>query len=206
MCSPAAIGPAVSAIGSAAQASQANKEKRRIYEHKLKMRERKWMQTRATYATKKVQFEQEVDLANIAAQRAYARTQKSLYDARATALIQNQSDFKDSLVAEGELLAKAAERGVRGKSIARALVQNAQGLGLKQAMRTRGLTASYYEGRQSMDDIRRRLKGSVRKSFGKVALQPIADMAPPPPVYQNVGLTFMLGMGQALGAGIEGME
>ena len=53
VCSPAAIGPAVSAVGSAAQASQANKEKRRNYEHKLKIRERKWMQTRATYATKK---------------------------------------------------------------------------------------------------------------------------------------------------------
>ena len=206
MCSPAAIGPAVSAVGSAAQASQANKEKRRIYEHKLKMRERKWMQTRATYATKKVQYEQEVDLANIAAQRAYSRTQKSLYDARAVALIQNQSDFKDTLVSEGEIIAKAAERGVRGKSIARALVQNAQGLGLKQAMRTRGLTASYYEGRQSMDDVRRRLKGTVRKSFGKVALQPIADMAPPRPVYQNVGLTLMLGMANAVGEGIAGRE
>ena len=206
MCSPAAIGPAVSAIGSAAQASQANKEKRRIYEHKLRMRERKWMQTRATYATKKVQYEQEVDLANIAAQRAYSRTQKSLYDARAVALIQNQSDFKDTLVSEGEIIAKAAERGVRGKSIARALVQNAQGLGLKQAMRTRGLTASYYEGRQSMDDVRRRLKGTVRKSFGKVALQPIADMAPPRPVYQNVGLTLMLGMANAVGEGIAGRE
>ena len=204
MCSPAAIGPAFSAIGGAAQASQANKEKRRIYEHKLKMRERKWMQTRATYATKKVQYEQEVDLANIAAQRAYSRTQKSLYDARAVALIQNQSDFKDTLVSEGEIIAKAAERGVRGKSIARALVQNAQGLGLKQAMRTRGLTASYYEGRQSMDDVRRRLKGTVRKSFGKVALQPIADMAPPRPVFQNVGLTLMLGMANAVGEGIAG--
>ena len=70
MCSPAAIGPAFSAIGSAASASAANKEKRRQYQHQLKVRERKWMQRRTTYASKKVQFEQEVDLANIAAQRA----------------------------------------------------------------------------------------------------------------------------------------
>ena len=202
MCSPAAIGPAVGAVGNAMAASQANKEKKRLYEYKLKMRERKWMQTRSTYATKKVQFEQEVDFANIAAQRAYSRTQKSLYDARAMALIQNESDFKSSLKEEGLIEARAAERGVRGKSIARALVQNAQGLGVKQAMRRRGLTASYYEGRQSMEDVNRRLKGTVRKSFGKVALQPIADMAPPRPVMQNVGLTLMLGMGQALGAGL----
>ena len=169
------------------------------------MRERKWMQTRSTYQTKKVQFEQEVDFANIAAQRAYSRTQKSLYDARAMALIQNQDDFKSSLVKEGEIEASAAERGVRGKSVARQLIQNTQGLGLKQAMRTRGLTESYYQGKESMSDVNRQLKGTLRKSFGKVALQPIQDMAPPRPVMQNVGMTFMLGMGQALGAGLDGM-
>ena len=206
MCSPAAIGPAFGAVGNAMAASQANKEKRRLYEHKLKMRERKWMLTRATYATKKVQFEEEVDAANIAAQRAYSRTQQSLYNARALAMIQNQDDFKANLLAEGDIEAQAAERGVRGKSIARALVQNAASLGIKQAMRTRGLTASYYEGRESMENVNRQLKGSLNRSFGKVALQPIQDMAPPKPVMQNVGLTLMVGMGQALGAGIEGME
>ena len=204
MCSPAAIGPAVGAVGNAMAASQANKEKKRLYQHKLKMRERKWMQTRSTYQTKKVQFEQEVDFANIAAQRAYSRTQKSLYDARAMALIQNQDDFKSSLIKEGEIEASAAERGVRGKSVAKQLIQNTQGLGLKQAMRRRGLSESYYQGKESMSDVNRRLKGTLRKSFGKVALQPIADMAPPKPVMQNVGLTLMLGMGQALGAGLTG--
>ncbi len=170
------------------------------------MRERKWMQTRATYASKKVQFEQEVDAANIAAQRAYARTQHSLNNARALAMLQNQEDFKANLIREGEIEAKAAERGVRGKSIARALIQNASNIGIKQAMRTRGLTTSYYEGQQNMEDVNRRLKGTINRSFGKVALQPIADMAPPKPVMQNVGLTLMIGMGQALGAGIEGAQ
>ena len=184
-------------------ASQANKEKRRIYEHKLKMRERSWMAKRATYASKKVQFEQEVDAANIAAQRAYARTQHSLNNARALAMLQNQEDFKANLIKEGDIEARAAERGVRGKSIARALVQNAQGIGIKQAMRTKGLTESYYQGGESMDEVNRRLKGTLNRSFGKVALQPIADMAPPKPVMQNVGLTLMLGMGQALGAGLS---
>ena len=42
-----------SAVGSAASASQANKAARRNYEHQLKVRERKWMQTRATYGTKR---------------------------------------------------------------------------------------------------------------------------------------------------------
>ena len=52
---------------------------------------------KTTYASKKVQFEQEVDAANIAAQRAYTRTQQLLNNARALAMLQNQEDFKKML-------------------------------------------------------------------------------------------------------------
>ena len=206
MCSPAAIGPAMSAVGSAASASASNKAAIRNYEHQLKVRERKWMQTRATYGTKKVQFEQEVDQANIAAQRAYSRTQRQLNNARALAILQNQEDFKTMLSNEGMIEAKAAERGVRGRSIARALVMNSQKFGLTQAMRSRGLTQAGYQAKEVMGDVNRQLKSTLNQSFGKVAIQPIADIAPPPPVLQNVGLTLMLGMGQAIGAGIEGQQ
>lgn len=203
MCDPAAIGPAVGAIGSAAQASANNKAKRRNYEHQLKVRERKWMQTRTTYASKKVQFEQEVDQANIAAQRAYSRTQQQLNNARSLAILQNQEDFKKMLANEGMIEASAAERGVRGGSIARQLVQNSATFGLSQAMRSRGLTQAGYQARETYGDINRQLKGTLNQAFGRVAIQPIQDIAPPPPQMQNVGLTLMLGMGEALGAGLS---
>ncbi len=206
MCSPAAIGPAFSAIGSAQAASQANKEKRRIHEHRLKVRERKWMQTRTTYATKKVQFEEEVDQANIAAQRAYSRTQRQLNNAKSLAILENQEDFKKMLQNEGMIEAKAAERGVRGSSVARALVMNKGNFGISQALRSRGLAQAGYQARDVVSDVNRQLKGQLNRSFGKVAIQPVQDLAPPEPVYQNVGMTFMLGMGKALGAGIEGMD
>ena len=206
MCSPAAIGPAVGAVGSAMGASQANKEKRRIYQHQLKVRERKWMQTRTTYASKKVQFEQEVDQSNIAAQRAYSKVQRQLYNARSLAILQNQEDFKKMLQNEGMIEASAAERGVRGASVARQLVQNNANFGISQALRSRGLREAGYDAREVYGDINRDLKGQLNKSFGRVAIQPIADMAPPKPVMQNVGMTLMLGMGQALGAGIGGMS
>ena len=196
----------MSAVGSAASASASNKAAIRNYEHQLKVRERKWMQTRATYGTKKVQFEQEVDQANIAAQRAYSRTQRQLNNARALAILQNQEDFKTMLSNEGMIEAKAAERGVRGRSIARSLVMNSQQFGLTQAMRSRGLTQAGYQAKEVMGDVNRQLKSTLNQSFGKVAIQPIADIAPPPPVLQNVGLTLMLGMGQAIGAGIEGKQ
>ena len=203
MCDPAAIGPAVGAIGSAASASQANKEKKRIYEHKLKVRERKWMQTRTTYASKKVQFAQEVDFANIAAQRAYSKVQRKLYNARSLAILQNQEDFRKMLANEGMIEASAAERGVRGASVARQLVQNNANFGIAQALRSRGLREAGYDAREVYGDINRDLKGKLRQSFGRVAIQPIADLPPPRPVMQNVGLTLMLGMGEALGAGLS---
>ena len=205
MCSPAAIGPAFSAIGNAQAASASNKAKRRNYEYQLKVRERKWMQRRSTYATKKVQFEQEVDQANIAAQRAYTRTQIQLNNARSLAILENQEDFKKMLANEGYLEASAAERGIRGRSVARQLVMNKGNFGISQAMRSRGLAMANYQARLSNENVRTQLKSTLNRSFGKVAIQPIADLAPPPPVMQNVGMTFMLGMGQAIGAGIQGM-
>ena len=195
----------MSAVGSAASASQANKEARRNYEYKLKVRERKWMQTRATYASKKVQFEEEVDQANIAAQRAYSRTQQQLNNAKSLAILENQEDFKKMLANEGMAEAKAAERGVRGRSVARQLVMNKGNFGISQALRSRGLAQAGYMAKESNADVNRQLKGQLNRSFGKVAIQPVQDLAPPPPVMQNVGMTFMLGMGQALGAGLEGM-
>ena len=162
------------------------------------------MQTRTTYASKKVQFEQEVDQANIAAQRAYSRTQQQLNNARSLAILQNQEDFKKMLANEGMIEVSAAERGVRGRNVARQLVMNGQSFGMSQAMRSRGLTQAGYKAKMSNEDVNRQLKGQLNRSFGKVAIQPIADIAEPPPVMKNVGMTLMLGLGQAIGAGIEG--
>ena len=163
------------------------------------------MQQRTTYKTKKVQFEEEVDQANIAAQRAYSRTQIQLNNARSLAILENQEDFKKMLANEGMIEASAAERGVRGASVARALVMNSQNFGMSQALRSRGLAQAGYMAKESNEDVNRQLKSLLNRSYGKVAIQPVVDMKPPEPVYQNVGLTLMLGMGQALGAGLEGM-
>ena len=177
-----------------------------MYAYQLKVRERKWMQTRSTYQSKKVQFEQEVDLANIAAQRAYTRTQIQLNNARSLAILENQEDFKKMLSNEGMIIAKAAERGVRGKSIAKALVQNSGNFGISQAMRSRGLATARYQGKEAMADVNRQLKTQLNRSFSKVAISPIPDFAPPPPQMQNVGLTLMMGMANAVSEGIGGMS
>ena len=177
-----------------------------MYAHQLKVRERKWMQTRTTYASKKVQFEQEVDLANIAAQRAYTRTNIQLNRARTMAILQNQDDFKKMLANEGMIEASAAERGIRGKSLARQLVMNQGQLGLSQAMRSRALASARFDAKEAMADVNRQLKTQLNRSFSKVAIQPIQDFAPPPPQMESPGLVLMMGMANALGEGLGGME
>ena len=186
------------------QARSANKDASRNYHHELKVRERAWKQETSLYQTKKVQFEQEVDLANIAAQRAYSRTQGQLNNAQALAIIQNQDDFKKMLQAEGQVEAMAAERGYGGRSLARALVMNKGSYGVSQARRSRGLMMAGYAAKESNENVNRQLKSSLNRSFGRVAIQPVEDVAPPAPVMQNPGLSFMLGMGQAIGAGLQG--
>ena len=188
------------------QAQAANKAARRNYEHQLKVRKRKWMGDRSLYQTKVTQFEQEVDLANVAAQRAYTRTQISLNNAQSLAILENQEDFKKMMQAEGAVKASFAERGVGGKGMGRMLVMNKANYGLSQAMRSRGLSMAQHRAKQYNEDVNRQLKSSLNRSFSEVAVQPIPDVAPPAPVYQNVGMTLMLGMANAVGAGIEGNQ
>ena len=70
----------------------------------------------------------------------------------------------------------------------------------------RALATARYDAKESMADVNRQLKTQLNRSFGKVAIAPVQDFVPPPPQMENVGLTLMMGMGQALGAGLEGMS
>ena len=179
------------------QAQAANKQASRNYQHQLKVRERKWMGERSLYSTKLVQHDQEVDLANIAAQRAYTKTQISLNNAQSLAILQNQDDWKKMLGNEGTVQVSAASRGIRGKSVDRQLVMNKGAFGMTQAMRTRGLTMAQYLAKDANEGINRKLKAGLNQSFGKVAIQPIPDVAPPKPVYQNAMLAAILGGAKA---------
>ena len=206
MCSTAAIGPAIGAIGNAASISQANAEKRKKWNRYLKVREQRWMRRRTTFKNKKVQFEQEIDASNIAAQRAYSAVDTKLAFARSKAIIENQGEFLKMIQGSGDLQAQFASRGVSGKNLAKALVTNQSQFGMKQALRARGLAMAYQDAKDVKASTRNRLKASQNRSFAKVSqvmIEPIPEVAP---TMGNPGMALMLGMGQAIGAGIGGMD
>ena len=201
MCSPAAIGPAASAIGSAAEASAQNKAAQRQYEHKLKIRERKWMMDTSLYKTKVVQFDKNISEANLAAQRAYTESQINLNNVRVKAMLDHSEDFRSMLEAEGMLEASAAERGVRGRSITRMLSLNLAKFGEANRQRSRALTESQYAFNLGNERIRRQLISDKNNEFSKVAIQLVPEMEPVEPVKENVGFKLFAGLaGSALDA------
>ena len=206
MCSPAAIGPAVGAIGSAAEASAQNKAAQRQYEHKLKIRERKWMMDTSLYKTKVVQFDKNISEANLAAQRAYTESQINLNNVRVKAMLDHSEDFRSMLEAEGMLEASAAERGVRGKSVTRMLSLNLAKFGEANRQRSRALTESQYAFNLGNERIRRQLISDKNNEFSKVAIQIVPEMEHVQPVKRNVGLTLFTGLAGALGDGLAGMD
>ena len=206
MCSTAAIGPAIGAIGSAAQVSQQNAEKRKKWNHYLKVREQRWMRRRTTFNNKKVQFEQEIDQSNIAAQRAYSAVNYKLYNARSLAILENQEDFLKMIKNSGDLTAQFASRGVQGNSLSKALITSQSNFGMSQAMRTRGLTMAYEQAENEKAYTRNRLKAAQNRSFAQVSQVLVEPIPEAPPTMGNPGMALMLGMGQAVAAGIGGMD
>lgn len=200
MCDPTAASfgsGAISAIGGAMQASQANKAARRDYEYKLKVREHRWMRERSTYQTKQVQYQTNLSEANIAAQRAYSQSQASLNNIRSKALLDHQEDFSSMLKAEGAIEASAAERGIRGALVQRMKTMNIAELGRANAARTRAMTMSREAYFEHNAGIARKLRSKQNQLFGQVAIMPVPDLPPPKPVMQNVGATLFLGLAGA---------
>jgi len=203
VCSPAAASfgsGAINAIGGAMQASAANKAARRDYEYKLKVRKNRWMRERSGYQTKVVQYQSNLSEANIAAQRAYTKSQISLNNIRSQAMLDHQEDFKSMLKAEGAIEASAAERGIRGATVQRMISANLAELGMANAARSRALTLSSQAAFDHNAGIARQLRSRQNQLFGKVAISPTPDIGPPAPVMQNVGASLFLGLA---GAGFD---
>ena len=188
---------AVKAIGGAMAAKEENKARKRDYEYKLKVRKNRWMRERSTYQTKIVQYQQNLSESNMAAQRAYTQSQINLNNVRSKAMLDHGEDFASMLKAQGDILASAAERGVRGANVQRMIGVNVAKLGLANANRARALTETHQRYHEHNESVRLKNKSNNNSLSGKVAISPVEDIPPPPPVMKNVGATLFLGLAGA---------
>ena len=158
------------------------------------------------YKTKKVQYEQNVDSANIAAQRSYTDTQISMNKNLSNVFLKNYESMMEMMKTGGDIEVGAAERGVSGANVAKALLVNRAKLGLVESNRSRFLMNATYDMNRANQSTQIKLKDVLNKEFSSVALQPVRDIPDPPPVLGNPGLTLALGVGSAIASGIGAGE
>ena len=168
-----------------AQARAANERARRNYEYQLQKREADWMQTLSVTNTERIMHDQLVDSTNLGVAQVYGDIQSKFGDQIGQALQEDEANWKQFL--QDNTAGKMAASGQTGRSAARiGTVELGQYLA-KGSRKARELT----EGKVELDKAGSEAAGQARaaqmQSFAKNAIIKSPDLAPPAPVYQNVG-------------------
>ena len=168
-----------------AQARAANERARRDYEYKLERREREWMQTLSVTRTERIMHEQGVDASNLGLSQVYGDIQEKFGDQIGAALQEDEVNWKKFL--QDNTGGKMAAKGQTGRSAARIGTIELGEYLAKGSRKAYELT----EGKRELDKAGQKAAGMARaeqmQSFAKNAMIKNPDMAPPAPVYQNVG-------------------
>ena len=168
-----------------AQARAANERAKRNYEYQLEKRERSWMQTLGVTKTERVMHEQTIDASNIGLSQVYGDIQAMFGDQIGHALQEDEANWKEFL--QDNTGSKMAASGQTGRSAARVGTLELGEYLAKGSRKAYELTQS----KQELDAAGRKAAGMARQeqlqSFAKNAVIKSPDLAPPKPVYQNVG-------------------
>ena len=173
-----------------AQARAANKAARQNYEHQLKVRERKWMNTLAQTNVERIQYDQTIDATHVGLANAYADIQEKYRDQIAEA-VQGQEELFKKFSQEASSEGLVAE-GRTGRSI-----QRMRTVELGQLL-TQG-SRDAYKLTQSARDLSREgakaaaaAKQQQMQAFAQNNIIKTPDIAPPPPVMRNVGMAAFM--------------
>ncbi len=188
MCAPAALGVASFASGAlgavgqhqsaSAQASAQNAAATSNYKYQLKVRERSWDREVHRYGRQLHQYDSQLQENSMAGQRAYAGAQRKLNSAYKQASFKQQANLVNLLIGSGRM----ANAGLTGKTADRLDNQIVSQFGRNQAIAAENLMGAGFAYNRQTADIRREVESSNKQAYEKVALNPQAGVAPPPPV------------------------
>ncbi len=184
-----------------AQASARNAAAKSDYKYQLKVRERNWDRERYRYNRQLGQYETQVRENSMAAQRAYAGEQNKLNNIYKTAAVKQQANLVSLLKGSGRM----ANAGLTGKTADRLDNQIVSQFGRNQAIAAESLMGAQMAYDDRTGALRREQIGANNKAYEKVAINPQAGVAPPPPVMTPgpSGLGLAAGL---LGAGVDGFS
>jgi len=152
------------------------------------------MQKLSIYNQAKVQFERAYSNIHQGLNASYSRAQTKLNQVKDKTWSENQGALMKFMQNSkfGDLLSA----GRTGRSIARMGTLEAGALGRFYASKQRNLTRATQAFTEGTKLSRQRAANAQEKEFAKVAFNPSEDVAPPPPVMQNVGMALL---GDAIG-------
>ena len=175
-------------LGAGARA--ANRQAKRNYEYQLKKREADWMQTLSVTNTERIMHEQLIDSTNLGLADVYGDIQSKFGDEIGQALQEDEQNWKKFL--EDNKGAKMAASGQTGRSAARVSTLELAEYFKKGSRKAYELSESKVE----LDKQGRKAYGQARaqqmQSFANNAMVKSPDIAPPKPVYQNVGAAMFM--------------
>ena len=167
------------------EARDANKAAKQNYEHKLKVRERKWMNELALTNVERIQYDQTMDATHVGLGNAYAEIEEKYGDMIAKATQAQEDRFRQ--FAQEATSEKLAASGATGASIRR-LRTTEMGQFLAQGSRD---AYNLLQGRRELNKAGAKAAAAARQTqleaFARNNVIKSPDLAPPPPVMQNVG-------------------
>ena len=188
------------------QARAANKAAMQNYEHKLEVRERKWMNELGLAKTQRVQYDQTLDATHVGLGNAYAEIQEKYRDLIGQSMQENENLRKQFFSENaGDQLAAS---GRTGRSVNRMRTVEL-GNYLAQGSRTAyQLTQTRRDLSKAGAQAAAQARQQQLAAFAQNNIVRSPDIEPPPPVLRNVGqAAFMdaLKIGSKLGSIASGL-
>ena len=167
------------------EARDANKAAKRQYQYQLQVRERNWMNTLALENVARVQYDQTLDATHVGLGNAYAEIQEKYNDLIAQTTQAQEGRFQQ--FAEEATSERLAASGATGASIRR---QRTVDIGKFLAQGSRD-AYNLLQGRRELSKAGAKAAAATRQTqleaFARNNVIKTPDLAPPPPVMQNVG-------------------
>ncbi len=167
------------------QARAANKAAKQNYQHQLKVRERKWMNTLAQTNVERIQYDQTVDAAHIGLGNAYAEIQEKYRDLIAqTTQAQEERFTQFASESNSDKLAAAGRTGASIRRMRTIDVGQLMAAGSRDAF---NLQLARRDLNKAGAQAAAKARQVQMEAFAKNNIVKSPDIAPPPPVLRNVG-------------------
>ena len=173
-----------------AQARAANEAARRNYEYQLDKRERDWMQTLSITNLERIQYKQGIDASNLGLANVYSEIQEKHGELIDQAFQQNEAEWKEFL--QNNTGTKLAASGRTGRSADRIAALDLGNYLAKGSRRAYKLTQAGRKLSEQGAKAAAQTRSEQMQMFANNNVIKNPDLAPPKPVYQNVGMASFM--------------